>query len=147
MILKVFKLHENCGYIWHPQHFGDAGMDIEVPASFFGQAIPAGKKMRIPLGLAFVPEDGHYIRFEPRSSRFDAGLIIHGIIDWSYRGELALIVWNISDEDYVIKEYDRLGQAIFALALTPSVEYYDGYPTEETTRGRAGFGSTDRTNQ
>lgn len=147
MKLKIFKLYEGCGKIYEPQHMGDAGMDIQVPASFFGQVIPAGKKIRIPLGLAFVPERGHYIRFEPRSSRFDAGLVIHGIIDGNFRGELTLIVWNISDEDYVIKENDRLGQAIFTLALVPSVVYYDGYPDDsETSRGRASFGSTDSRN-
>ena len=63
-----------------------------------------------------------------------------GVIDSDYRGELGVILFNFSDEDFVINMGDRIAQLIFEKIKTPELKELDSL--EGTGRGEEGFGST-----
>jgi dUTP pyrophosphatase len=90
---------------------------------------------------------GHYGRVAPRSGlawkkSIDVGA---GVIDEDYRGNVGVILFNFGDEDFVIKQGDRVAQLILEKISTPEVEEVDELP--ETSRGDGGFGSTGINNK
>ena len=120
---------------------GAAGMDV-VSAE---DVIPApGGRHAVATGFAVAIPDGYEIQVRPRS-----GLALkHGIslpntpgtIDSDYRGELKIIMINLSQEAFVIRRGDRIAQLVAApvqLAMFEEVAELN-----ETTRGAGGFGST-----
>ena len=85
---------------------------------------------------------GCYGRVAPRSGLalkkfIDVGA---GVIDSDYRGELGVILFNFSDEDFVIHMGDRIAQLIFEKIKTPTIKELDSL--EGTDRGVEGYGST-----
>lgn len=63
-----------------------------------------------------------------------------GTIDSSYRGDIGVIVHNTSDENFVIKDGDRIAQLVFA--LTFKVKFKQVLELPESVRGEGGFGHT-----
>lgn len=63
-----------------------------------------------------------------------------GVIDADYRGEVKVILFNLSDNDFVIKEGDRIAQLVIERIYTPEVVVVE--KLEESVRGAGGFGST-----
>jgi dUTP pyrophosphatase len=63
-----------------------------------------------------------------------------GVIDADYRGPLKVILFNFSDQDFAIKEGDRIAQLIIERIYNPEVVVVEKLP--ETVRGLGGFGST-----
>lgn len=141
--IKVYRLHNEAGRIFPPVHTGDAGCDIEIPPRYANGIIRPSGFLVIDTGLALVPDEGYYVRIEPRSSRFKDGLLAHGIIDGGYRGEIKLVLWNLGKRNYHLKLGERVVQAIPTLYSEIKIDYNEGYPPEDTTRGRGSFGSTD----
>ncbi len=99
--------------------------------------------VKIPLGVAFAIPPGWVGKLYARSSMGSKGLVIPngvGVIDSDYRGEVSALYLNLSGEDFVVRDGDRVAQIIFerleVVALQP-VESLD-----ETARGAGGFGST-----
>lgn len=107
--------------------------------------VPAGGRALIPTGLSIALPAGYELQIRPRS-----GLALrHGItlpnspgtIDEDYRGEIAVILLNTGDQDFVVERGARIAQAVLApvtRAVWREVESLD-----ETSRGTGGFGSTD----
>lgn len=115
-----------------------AGYDLATPEAI---SFKPGERKRIPLGFALaLPEDLH-ARIESRSGLALKGLVVlTGVIDADYRGELAVIMQNFSTETYDFAAGDRVAQ----LVLRPTVHRYFR-PVGEldaTQRGGGGFGST-----
>lgn len=99
-------------------------------------AIPTGIKVRIP--------DGYELQIRSRS-----GLAIKqgvftlnspGTIDAGYTGEICVILCNLSDEPFEIKQGDKIAQAV--LNKIEQIEWNIVDSLEETDRGEKGFGST-----
>jgi dUTP pyrophosphatase len=65
-----------------------------------------------------------------------------GMIDSNYRGDVGLIVLNTSNEEYVIKKGERLGQIRFSKPVHVVLNVVDDI--SETDRGEAGFGSSGK---
>lgn len=63
-----------------------------------------------------------------------------GVIDADYRGEVKVILFNLSDTDFAVKEGDRIAQLIIERIYTPDVVVVE--KLEESVRGAGGFGST-----
>jgi len=63
-----------------------------------------------------------------------------GVIDADYRGEVKVILFNHSDNDFTIKEGDRIAQLVIERIYTPEVVVVE--KLEATVRGAGGFGST-----
>ena len=93
-------------------------------------------------GISVAIPEGCYGRIAPRSGlavkRFiDVGA---GVIDADYRGEIGVVLFNHSDEDFVVKPGDRIAQLILEKIETPTVKEAEELP--DTKRGTDGFGST-----
>jgi dUTP pyrophosphatase len=122
-----------------------AGMDlranIEEPIS-----IEPLQRALVPTGLFIALEPGTEAQIRPRSGlAFKQGLTVlnsPGTIDADYRGEIKVLLVNLSSEVQVIQSGDRVAQMVIARyerASLTQVEILD-----ETARGEGGFGSTGK---
>lgn len=64
------------------------------------------------------------------------------MIDEDYRGEVFVLLFNLSDKDYTVTEGDRIAQLILERIVTP--EAVEVESMSETVRGAGGFGSTGK---
>ena len=104
--------------------------------------MPARGKALIGTGLAFAIPVGNYGRIAPRS-----GLAVRnslhvgaGVVDADYRGEVKVLLFNHSDDDFEVKEGDRIAQMIIEKYTLTALEEVE--ELSETERGAGGFGST-----
>ncbi len=122
-----------------------AGMDLRA---FTGEPVilkPMERKL-IPTGLYIELPVGYEAQVRPRS-----GLAIrHGItvlnspgtIDADYRGEIGVILINLSDSEFTINDGDRIAQMIISQHI--KAELTDTDSIENTARGTGGFGHSGR---
>lgn len=122
-----------------------SGMDLRAAIP---EAITLGSLQRalIPTGLRIAVPDGYEVQIRPRS-----GLALkHGIslvntpgtIDADYRGQIGVIVINLSDTPFTIEPGERIAQIVLcpvAQIVWNSVDILD-----ETERGEGGFGHSGR---
>ena len=95
----------------------------------------------IPTGIAVEPEDGYFCLVQPRSGLSCMGILVHtGVIDPDYRGEVKVVVSNISNEPFVIKPGMRIAQLVVAPYVPVEVEEVE--ELSDTERGSDGLGST-----
>ena len=104
--------------------------------------VPARGKALVPTDLAIALPDGVYGRVAPRSglawkSHIDVGA---GVIDQDYRGNVGIVLFNHSAEDFKIGVGDRVAQLILERIAFADVEEVEDLTT--TDRGAGGFGST-----
>ena len=116
-----------------------AGFDLH---SMEEKIVPARGKALISTGLAMSIPAGNYGRIAPRSGlaakhMIDVGA---GVIDADYRGEVKVLLFNLSDVDFTVKAEDRIAQIIIE-KYTPC-ELVEVEELPETVRGAGGFGST-----
>ena len=120
-----------------------AGMDIRANLSEPVEIKPLERKL-IPTGLYIALPDGYEAQMRPRS-----GLAIkHGItllntpgtIDADYRGEINVILVNLSAEEFVIEDGERIAQMV--IARHEQAEWEEVKVLDETERGAGGFGHT-----
>ncbi len=122
-----------------------AGMDIR--ANLDGDVILGpGRRMLIPTGLFLEIPVGYEAQIRPRSGlAINKGISIlnsPGTIDSDYRGEVCIIMINLSDEDFVIKDGDRICQMV--ISRHERAEWINVDVLEETERGSGGFGHTGK---
>jgi len=116
-----------------------AGYDLFAA---YDETVPANGKQLIKTDISVAIPSGHYGRIAPRSSlawrnHIDTGA---GVIDEDYRGPVAIILFNHSNEDFQVNRGDRVAQLIVTKIITPMVEEVE--ELDETIRGQGGFGST-----
>ena len=120
-----------------------AGMDIRAYLPESVELQPMERKL-IPTGLFIALPEGFEAQMRPRS-----GLAIkHGItllntpgtIDADYRGEIGVILVNLSPEPFVINDGERICQMV--IASCAKVEWLPEETLDETERGAGGFGHT-----
>src|SRR5512140_3932328 len=120
----------------------DAGQDLRALED---AALEPGAPHAVRTGIAIELPPGYEAQVRPRS-----GLALnHAItlpnapatIDPGYRGEIKVIMLNMSADDYTIEAGDRIAQMI--VAKYDSVEWEEG-DLSETTRGQGGFGSSGK---
>ena len=120
----------------------DAGMDLRACADV---VIPPGATVLVPTGLALEIPPGFEAQVRPRS-----GLALKhsitmpnapGTIDPGYRGELQVILHNLSAEPFYVKAGDRIAQMI--VARYEAVEWQES-DLNQSVRGAGGFGSSGR---
>ena len=104
------------------------------------------QRMLVPTGLYIELPEGYEAQIRPRS-----GLAIkHGIslvnspgtVDADYRGEIKVIVVNLSDEDFTLNPGERMAQMV--VARHERVEWEEVDVLQDSVRGDGGFGSTGR---
>ena len=106
--------------------------------------LKAGKTKEIPLGICLEVPPGYVLRLEGRSSleiRHEV-IVLGGVIDCDYRGELSVHLKNIGDSDYDILDGDRVCQGMFIQVARANFAQVDEF--SKTTRGEGRYGSTGR---
>ena len=123
-----------------------AGMDLRA---HLNQAIvlEPGERTLIPSGLHLEIPPGYEGQVRPRSGlALKQGLTLvnaPGTIDADYRGDVGVILINLSKEDQRIEPGDRIAQLIFTPVTRAVLVEVD--ELENSARGAGGFGSTGRT--
>lgn len=127
-----------------------AGLDLYATKDVF---IPRGATASIPLDISIEIPSNCVAKIEDRSSLAMKGLRTGaGVVDSDYRGALAVVLHNLSNEDsrepvlhyagYKVKKGDKIAQLlVYEVDLSKPVEVED---LTDTKRGSGGFGSTGR---
>lgn len=120
-------------------HSSDAGADLFSYEDYC--EIYPGEQKLVDTGVAVKIPYGYAGFIYNRSSQGKKGISIPhsvGVIDTDYRGNLKVLLKNISEDPYVIKKGDRVAQLVIAPIVLPTFEDI----WNDTTRGTGGFGST-----
>ena len=124
---------------------GSSGMDL-VANNKKKIIIRPGKVAMVPTGIAFAIPKKYEIQIRPRSGlaakKNITVLNTPGTIDSDYRGEIRIILINLSKKKFVIKSGDRVAQAVLCPIMKIKLEEITILP--KTIRGKGGFGSTGR---
>lgn len=122
-------------------HPDDAGLDLYSLEDVILQP-SQGKVTRTGIAIALAP--GYVGLISDRSSLAKRGVkTAGGIIDAGYRGEIHIVLWNISAEAIHLCRGERIAQLLILPIATPKVKEVDKFHVE-TFRGDKGFGSTGR---
>lgn len=137
----LFRALREGAFIPSRAHPGDAGWDLYVSDEV---EIPPFGFVDVHTGVALAPPKGHWVRVVGRSStvRNRGLLVIEGIIDTGWRGEISFGVRNLGPEPERVHRGDRLAQAIIQKHVEVTWEITDVLPAGD--RGDRGFGSTGR---
>ena len=104
---------------------------------------PLERKL-IPTGLKIAIPDGYECQVRPRSGlALKHGVTVlntPGTIDADYRGELGVLLVNLSDTDFVVNDGERIAQLVFA--RHEKCEFVEVEALDETQRGAGGYGHT-----
>ncbi len=122
---------------------GSAGMDLRANLEDSITLKPLERKL-IPTGLFIALPDSYEAQIRPRSGlAYKHGITVlntPGTIDTDYRGELKILLVNLSNEDFIINHGERVAQLIIAKFEQPKLTLVDSL--DETDRNAGGFGST-----
>lgn len=119
------------------KHYNDTGADVYVNDSF---TIQPGETKVIPVGFGIELPDGYNAHFQTRTSVAKQGIFVQQCaIDAGYKGELNLIVTNMSNKSYNVNKGDRLAY----LEVYP-IQYIDYVKDLGDERGTGAFGSTNK---
>ena len=120
-----------------------AGMDIRANLDE-PITIKPNQRSLIKTGLYISLHDGYEAQIRPRSGlALKKGITVlnsPGTIDADYRGEIGVIIANLSDSDFTIKSGDRIAQMVIAKFEKISWKAVD--KLDNSLRGNKGFGST-----
>jgi dUTP pyrophosphatase len=122
-----------------------AGMDLRA---FITEVLTIKPMQRVlvPTGLYIELPVGYEAQIRPRSGlAYKHGISIvnaPGTIDADYRGELKVLLINLSDTDFVINNGDRIAQMVIAKHETVSWEPVE--QLNDTARGEGGYGHTGK---
>ncbi|MDO4949463.1 MAG: dUTP diphosphatase [Bacteroidales bacterium] len=120
-----------------------AGVDLRANIESDIMLRPMERRM-IPTGLFMALPEGFEAQIRPRSGlALKKGITVlnsPGTIDADYRGEICVILVNVSTEDFVICDGDRIAQMV--IARHEHAEWMEVITLTETTRGDGGFGHT-----
>jgi dUTP pyrophosphatase len=125
---------------------GAAGLDLLAAIDAPLRLAPLARAL-VPTGIAIALPEGHEAQVRPRSglaARHGVTVLNSpGTIDADYRGEVKVILVNLSDTPFAIVRGDRIAQMV--IAPVARAELVEADALDETARGAGGFGSTGRT--
>lgn len=120
-----------------------AGMDLRANLTTPIVLKPLSRCL-VPTGLYIALPEGYEAQVRPRSGlALKKGITVlnsPGTIDADYRGEIGVILVNLSSEDFVIEDGERIAQMV--IARHEQVEWQIVEVLTETERGVGGFGHT-----
>ena len=98
----------------------------------------------IPTGLYIALPDGFEAQVRPRSGlALKKGITVlnaPGTIDADYRGEVGVLLINLSQEDFVVNDGERIAQMV--IARHEKADFIEVSELDETERGAGGYGHT-----
>ena len=125
---------------------GNSGMDVKA---WIPEPITLGplERVLIPTGLYFEIPEGYEIQVRPRSGlALKRGLTVlntPGTVDANYRGEVGIVLVNLSNEAQTIEPGERVAQLVFAKVELMELEVVEVI-TKDTERGEQGYGDSGR---
>lgn len=138
--MEVMRLSESA-ILPQRAHQGDAGLDLFTPVEII--LTPLQRKL-VKLGFAIAIPEGFVGMVCPRSGlAANNGITVlnaPGIIDTGYRGEVGVVLINISNESVTLKQGSKIAQLLVVPYSSVNPEWV-GF-LDETDRGEGGFGST-----
>merc|ERR1719203_1493746 len=116
-----------------------AGFDL---AAADAATVPAGGKAIVKTGLSIAMPEGTYARIAPRSGLAAKHMINcgAGVVDFDYRGEVGVVLFNHGEEAFEVGAGDRVAQLILEKVCMAGCQEVDSL--DSTSRGAGGFGST-----
>ncbi len=147
IILNFKRLADTFNDIPLPAYatIGSSGMDIRAAVEN-ELIIPAGKFLLVPTNLSVEIPMGYELQVRPRSglaAKNGIGILNSpGTIDSDYRGEIKIILFNFSENDFVIHRGDRIAQLVLANVHLADVN--ESEKLNDTKRGVGGFGHTGK---
>lgn len=145
MVNVPVKMLENATDLPLPKYATEdsAGMDLYAAIDAPIELAPLERKL-IPTGLALALPAGYEAQVRPRSGlALKKGISIvnaPGTVDADYRGEVGVILINMSNEPFTIERGERIAQMVIAPYTRISWNQMEELPTSD--RGEGGFGST-----
>ena len=122
-----------------------AGADLKAVLDDPLELGPLERKI-VPTGLKIALPEGYEAQVRPRSGLASKhGITVlnaPGTIDADYRGEIGVILVNLSKDDFTIKPGERIAQLV--LARYEQIDWKITNSLSETERGKGGFGSTGK---
>ncbi|MCQ2714286.1 dUTP diphosphatase [Helicobacter pylori] len=140
MKIKIQKIHPNA-LIPKYQTDGSSGFDLHAVEEVMIKSHSVGL---VKIGICLSLEVGYELQVRTRS-----GLALNhqvmvlnspGTVDNDYRGEIKVILANLSDKDFKVQIGDRIAQGV--VQKTYKAEFIECERLDETSRGSGGFGST-----
>lgn len=140
MKIKIQKIHPNA-LIPEYQTEGSSGFDLHAVEEVMIKPYSVGL---VKIGICLSLEVGYELQVRTRS-----GLALNhqvmvlnspGTVDNDYRGEIKVILANLSDKDFKVQVGDRIAQGV--VQKTYKAEFIECERLDETSRGSGGFGST-----
>jgi dUTP pyrophosphatase len=122
---------------------GDAGADLR---SRISTLVPAHGRVLVPTGVSIALPDGYVGLVHPRSGlAHKHGITVlnaPGTVDAGYRGEIAVNLYNSTDEDFSIEVGDRIAQLV--IQQVERAHFIEVERLPESDRGDGGHGSTGK---
>lgn len=139
MIVKVINKSNNK----LPEYATPMSAGFDLRANLTGPVtLKAGDRMLIGTGLYIALEPGYEAQVRPRSGlALKKGITVlnaPGTVDADYRGEVGVILYNASNEDFEIVPGERIAQMV--IARYERIEWEETDTLDETERGAGGFG-------
>jgi dUTP pyrophosphatase len=128
-----------------PQYetIASAGMDVRANIDEPLELAPLQRQL-VKTGLFVEIPIGYEIQVRPRSGlAYKKGITVlnsPGTIDADYRGEIGVLLVNLSSETFVVNDGERIAQLV--VAAHEQAEWQEVGELEESNRGQGGFGST-----
>ena len=145
--LKVRRLRSHAAPLPLPRYQTEGSAGLDLAADIDGERVLQPlERAAIPTGLALEIPPGYEGQVRPRS-----GLALkHGVtclntpgtIDSDYRGEVQVILANLSSAPFTLHRGDRIAQLVIASVTRADVVEVESL--DDTSRGAGGFGSTGR---
>ena len=139
MQLKIKKIRDDAKVPTRAHH-DDAGIDLYA----YGEhRVESRQTAVIPTGVAFEIEEGYVGLIWDKSSISSKSIkTLGGVIDAGYRGEVSVVVNNLSDVPYTFSHGHKVAQLLIQKVEFPEIAEVD--ELSDSLRGEGGFGSTGK---
>ena len=141
--MKIKIINKSRHSLPHYETIASAGMDLRANLTEERVLKPLERSI-VGTGLFIELPIGYEAQVRPRSGlAAKKGITVlnaPGTIDADYRGEIGVILVNLSNEDFAIQNGERIAQLV--IAKHERAEWVDSLELSETDRGEGGFGST-----
>ena len=143
--MKINIINKSSNALPHYETIASAGMDLRAHLEN-EIVLPPMERVIIPTGLFMELPVGYEAQVRPRSGlAAKHGLTVlnsPGTVDADYRGEIGVILVNLSNTAFTIKNGERIAQIV--IAKHDRAEWEEVQSLSDTSRGTGGFGSTGR---
>ena len=125
---------------------GDSGFDLRANE---GGTLKSLERKLVSTGLYFELQEGYELQIRPRSGlAYKNGITVlnsPGTVDTGYRGEVKVLLVNLSNDDFTWEKGERIAQGVITSRVSTDFgELEEVKELAESERGSGGFGSTGR---